>query len=157
MITGAKQVSRRAVLGWLVGSAGASFGLLKYFSTPGPYKIHRLIPKTFVSEGLNFKGISVILVSSEWCPPCERQYKAFRFIASRFYDCDGIQFASLCTQDINMSGERMNPDTKAFFKVMGSQVNTPTTIIFKNGKEITRFIGYTSRFIIEHTILKLIK
>ncbi|MEA2101861.1 MAG: thioredoxin family protein [Thermodesulfobacteriota bacterium] len=72
----------------------------------------------------------VLLFTSPWCAGCKKVKKALESIALKQEDQDrAIQFAQI---DISRS-----PDTPAGLGV----ISLPTVIIFKEGKEVSRFSG----------------
>ena len=87
--------------------------------------------KTCVTNGefKNFieKGTVAIDFFAQWCMPCLMMAPIFEEMSERFKG--KIKFAKVNVDD--------NQELASKFKVM----SIPTTIIFKEGKEVKRFIG----------------
>jgi len=81
-------------------------------------------------------GVSLIDFSAKWCAPCKAQEPIIKNIADKFKN-----HASIIEVDIDN-----NRDLATKFMVQ----SIPTLIIFKNGKEIKRFVGLQT----ENTISK---
>ena len=81
-------------------------------------------------------GVSLIDFSANWCAPCKAQEPVIKNVAAKFKNR-----ASIIEVDIDN-----NRDLATKFMVQ----SIPTLIIFKNGKEIKRFVGLQT----ENTISK---
>jgi len=81
-------------------------------------------------------GVSLIDFSANWCAPCKAQKPIIKNVAAKFKNR-----ASIIEVDIDN-----NRDLATKFMVQ----SIPTLIIFKNGKEIKRFVGLQT----ENTISK---
>jgi thioredoxin 1 len=81
-------------------------------------------------------GVSLIDFSANWCAPCKAQEPIIKNLVHKFKNR-----ASIIEVDIDN-----NRDLATKFMVQ----SIPTLIIFKNGKEIKRFIGLQT----ENTISK---
>ena len=97
----------------------------------------RLIKMGIVEFDNSFKnGVSLIDFSANWCAPCKAQEPLIKNVADKFKNR-----ASIIEVDIDN-----NRDLATKFMVQ----SIPTLIIFKNGKEIKRFVGLQT----ENTISK---
>ena len=81
-------------------------------------------------------GVSLMDFSANWCAPCKAQESVIKNVADKFKNR-----ASIIEVDIDD-----NRDLATKFMVQ----SIPTLIIFKNGKEIKRFVGLQT----ENTISK---
>ena len=81
-------------------------------------------------------GVSLMDFSANWCAPCKAQEPVIKNVADKFKNR-----ASIIEVDIDD-----NRDLATKFMVQ----SIPTLIIFKNGKEIKRFVGLQT----ENTISK---
>ena len=81
-------------------------------------------------------GVSLIDFSASWCAPCKAQEPVIKNLVYKFKNR-----ASIIEVDIDN-----NRDLATKFMVQ----SIPTLIIFKNGKEIKRFVGLQT----ENTISK---
>ncbi len=86
-------------------------------------------------------GLSLLKFSAEWCGPCQMFKPVYAEVANQH---DDIVFGEI---DID------NDEVKSI--VSKYNVNTvPTTIIFKDGKEVERFSGYLPKEKFEDHIKK---
>jgi thioredoxin len=74
-------------------------------------------------------GISLVKFSAEWCVPCKM---AARTIESVHSDFPSVTFTEIDTDD--------SPDLAHNYKIK----SVPTVIVFKDNKEIERFVGSIS-------------
>lgn len=86
------------------------------------------IDNNFKEEVLNNKGLTVVDFWAPWCGPCKMFGPIFEEISKKQTD---IKF---CKLNVDEDNENISKD----FGVM----SIPTTILFENGKEIKRNIGF---------------
>jgi thioredoxin 1 len=87
------------------------------------------------------QGISLIDFNAPWCGPCRLQEPILEKIAARF---DGKAIVAAVNVD-------RHQEIAANFDIQ----SIPTIIIFKNRKEIKRFIGLQPEKALEDTLNKL--
>ncbi|MDM8517078.1 thioredoxin family protein [Desulfobacterales bacterium HSG16] len=88
-------------------------------------------------------GVSLIDFHAPWCAPCHLQEPIVRQLAGRF---EGKAFVSKMNIDKNRK-------TAAELKIKC----IPTLIIFKNGKEVWRFVGLQSEKTLSETLKKILE
>ncbi|MGL4616738.1 MAG: thioredoxin family protein [Mycoplasmoidaceae bacterium] len=89
----------------------------------------KIITNSNLDEIENSKDLTILKFSAEWCGPCQ--------MFSPVYVEASNKHSDLLFGEIDIDVE----DTKTI--VSKYNVNTvPTTILFKDGKEIERFSGY---------------
>lgn len=88
------------------------------------------------------KGVTLVDFNAPWCAPCHAQEPILSKIARKF-----VGEASVVTVNIDDSRE-----TARNFGIR----NIPTLIIFKNGKEIQRFVGLQSETVLSVAIESLL-
>jgi thioredoxin 1 len=87
--------------------------------------------RTFDSEVLKSETPVLVDFWATWCPPCKMIAPMLEEIA---VEKDGkLKIAKLDTD--------LNPDSAQKFGVM----SLPTLILFKNGAEVSRVVGYRSK------------
>ena len=116
--------------------------LLKYFINYNNFiffvnHVWRLIKMGAVEFNDSFKnGVSLMDFSANWCAPCKAQEPIIKNVTDKFKNR-----ASIIEVDIDS-----NRDLATKYMVQ----SIPTLIIFKDGKEIKRFVGLQT----ENTISK---
>ncbi len=93
-------------------------------------------------ESLIGRGVSLIDFHAPWCAPCHLQEPIVRQLARQF---DGKAFVS----KMNIVKNR---ETALELGIKG----IPTLIIFKNGKEVQRFVGLQSADTLSEAIEKIL-
>ena len=86
------------------------------------------VEKNFKEEVLNNKGITIVDFWAPWCGPCKMFGPIFESAKESFED---IKF---CKLNVDEDENDISKD----FGVM----SIPTVIVFKDGKEIDRNIGF---------------
>ena len=89
------------------------------------------IDTSFNEEILNYKGVCIVDFWAIWCGPCKMLSPIFEEISNEY---DNIKFCKL-----NVDYDKNNICKK--YGVM----SIPTIIIFKNGKEIKRNVGFINK------------
>lgn len=98
---------------------------------------------TFEKEVAQAKGVALVDFWASWCYPCKMIAPVLEEIAK---DYSGkVKVAKV---EVDEAGE-----TASRFNVM----NIPTLILFKDGKEIERIVGVTSKEDIARKIDKVLK
>ncbi|QTA78240.1 Thioredoxin [Desulfonema limicola] len=87
-------------------------------------------------------GVSLIDFHAPWCAPCHLQEPIIRFLAKQF---NTKAFVS------KMNIEK-NRETVSRLRIKG----IPTLIIFKNGKEVQRFVGLQSAETLSKALEKIL-
>ena len=120
-----------AIFGALIGGliAGAlGAGAPSY--TPSPYLVLVESPSGFEEKVLHAERPVLVEFSSPLCPPCRRMEPIMHSLADRF--AGRLVVAKVNTADLNELAKRY--DIQA----------VPTIIVFKDGKELVRSVGYQS-------------
>lgn len=86
------------------------------------------IEKNFDEEVINNKGITIVDFWASWCGPCKIFSPIFETVSKKYTD---VKF---CKLNVDEDSEEISRK----FGVM----SIPTIIIFKDGKEIKRNIGF---------------
>ena len=86
------------------------------------------INNNFSKEVINNKGLTIVDFWAPWCGPCKMLGPIFEKVSSSF---NNIKF---CKLNIDEDNENVSKD----FGVM----SIPTIILFKDGVEIKRHIGF---------------
>lgn len=98
---------------------------------------------TFEAEVLQGAEPTLVDFWAEWCAPCKTIGPAVEAIAE---ECDGkLRVAKM---DVDA-----NPETPRSLGIMG----IPTLILFKNGAEVTRIIGYRPKEALAEALLPYIE
>ncbi|MGL5640219.1 MAG: thioredoxin family protein [Mycoplasmoidaceae bacterium] len=101
----------------------------------------KIITNSNLNEIENSKNLTILKFSAEWCGPCQMFVPVYAEASSKYSD--------LLFGEIDIDDE----ETKAI--VSKYNVNTvPTTIFFKDGKEVERFLGYKDISKFEEMIIK---
>jgi thioredoxin 1 len=85
----------------------------------------------FAQEIEQYKGVCLVDFFADWCAPCRMVSTTVAALAE---DYVGKAKVAKCDVDANR-------DTAARFGV----ANIPTLIIFKNGEQAQRFVGFTTK------------
>lgn len=88
------------------------------------------IKDNFKEEVEDYNGITIVDFWATWCGPCKMFAKVFENASKKF------EFIKFCKLNVDEDSEDIS-------KKLGV-MSIPTTIIFKNGKEIKRNIGFIS-------------
>ncbi len=88
------------------------------------------------------KGITLVDFNAPWCAPCRLQEPIVRRLAERFHGK-----ATIASMNIDRSR-----DVARDFGIH----SIPTLVIFKNGKEIQRFIGLQSESDLTEALKKIL-
>ena len=86
------------------------------------------INNDFEEQVKNYKGISIVDFWAPWCGPCKMFGPIFENVSKKF---NSIKFCKL----------NIDEDENEVSRNLGV-MSIPTTIIFKNGEEIKRNIGF---------------
>lgn len=85
---------------------------------------------TFNQEVVKYSGYALVDFWAEWCGPCRMLAPVIESLARKF---DGK--VKVCKLDTDV-----NPLTAQQYQITG----IPCCILFKNGQEVDRFVGYRS-------------
>ncbi len=85
-------------------------------------------------------GVALVDFWAEWCQPCKIQGPIVSELAEEFH-----KKAKICKLDVEHN-------KKVAYKL--NIRNIPTIIIFKNGKEVQRFIGLKPKNVLKKALLK---
>lgn len=88
-------------------------------------------------------GITLVDFWASWCMPCKKQGPII----------ETVSYETLGKATVGKLDVDQNPSISAMYGVQG----IPTMILFKNGKEIKRFVGLTSKEDIINAINNAIK
>lgn len=88
------------------------------------------IKNNFKEEVEDYNGITIVDFWATWCGPCKMFAPVFENVSKKL---ESIKFCKL----------NVDEDSENICKDLGI-MSIPTTIIFKNGKEIKRNIGFIS-------------
>ena len=94
-------------------------------------------------EGETAKGVSLVDFWATWCGPCRAQGPVIEKIAARY-----AGKASVGKMNVDE-----NPATPAKFGITG----IPTLILFKDGREVKRFIGLQQEKTISSALDELLR
>ena len=94
-------------------------------------------------EKAKTNGLALVDFSAPWCAPCRLQEPIIRKLANRF-----AGRASIAA--VNIDG------TREIASNLGIQ-SIPTLILFRNGKEVQRFVGLQSEVTLSEALRKLLK
>ncbi|MFH1714748.1 MAG: thioredoxin [Elusimicrobiota bacterium] len=100
--------------------------------------VKKMEDKDFIQVMETKKGIALIDFWAPWCAPCQMISPIIENIAGSYKD-------DLAVYKINTDE---NPEVSSKYKVTG----IPTLVLFKDGKEIKRLVGYHSQDDIEELI-----
>jgi len=89
------------------------------------------------------RGVSLVDFSAPWCAPCRLQEPIMRRLAAQFKG--KASFAAVNIDE--------NPDAAINLGIRG----VPTLILFRNGKEVLRFVGLQSEGTLSEALNKLIQ
>lgn len=94
----------------------------------------------FSNEVEDKKGLAVVDFWAPWCPPCRMMAPIFEEISNKYQN---IRFFKINTEE--------NPEKASQLGVS----SIPCIIFFKDGKEISRQIGFQSESAFEESVKKL--
>lgn len=89
------------------------------------------------------RGVSIIDFNAPWCNPCISQERIIRDLKERFKNR-----VVILTVDVDKS--------QRLAMKLGIQ-SIPTTIVFKDGREVRRFIGLQSARTLETALKKILR
>ena len=89
--------------------------------------LKKLNNQNFDNEVLNNNGIALIDFCADWCGPCKMVAPIVNEIANERSD---------------ITAGKVNVDENNSLAVKYGVVSIPTLIVFKDGKEQTRIVGY---------------
>ena len=92
-------------------------------------KIKHLIEKNF-NQQVNV-GISLVDFWAEWCVPCKMMTPVLNSLAD-----EAFENVKIC---------KLNVETEQQIAAKYFVRSIPTMILFKNGKEVNRFVGYKTK------------
>jgi thioredoxin 1 len=122
----------------LVGSLFGAFVLYtiynfrKFKNTPvvaSSAKIKELTAQNFIHQVKD--GITLVDFWAEWCMPCKMMAPVLNDLVEDLYDGTGVG--------------KLNVEHHQSIAAKYNVRNIPTLILFKNGKEINRFVGVKSK------------
>ena len=94
-------------------------------------------------EATKEKGLTLVDFSAPWCAPCRMQAPIIRKLADQF-----AGRASIAA--VNIDGTREMASNLGIRSI-------PTLILFRNGKEVQRFVGLQSEGTLSEALIKLLK
>jgi thioredoxin 1 len=94
-------------------------------------------------ERAKTKGLTLVDFDAPWCVPCRLQKPILRQVAAQFQ-----RRALIAVMNIDE-----NRDLASTLGIQG----IPTLILFRNGKEIQRFVGLQSESTLSEAVKKLLK
>ncbi len=112
--------------------------LANYDTKKDSDKLVILNDKTFFNKIKS--GVALVDFWAEWCQPCKIQGPIVSELADEFHTK-----AKICKFDVEH-----NPVIARKLNIR----NIPTIIIFKNGKEVQRFIGVKPKNVLKKALLK---
>ena len=89
--------------------------------------LKKLNTQNFDNEVLNNNGVALVDFYADWCGPCKMVAPIVNEIANERYD---------------ITVGKVNVDENNSLAVKYGVVSIPTLIVFKDGKEQTRIVGY---------------
>ncbi len=93
----------------------------------------KITSNNFEKEILNSKKTTIVDFYADWCTPCKMMSPIIDNIAEE-------------TDNINVG--KLNVDEEENIAIKYNVMSIPTIIIFKDGKEIKRFVGVTNKEVI---------
>lgn len=93
----------------------------------------KLTSDNFETEVLNSDTTTIIDFYADWCMPCKMMSPIIDNIAE---------------ENDNINVGKLNVDEEENIAIQYNVMSIPTIIIFKNGKEVKRFVGVTNKEII---------
>ena len=92
--------------------------------------IKKLDNQNFENEILEFKGTALVDFYADWCGPCKMIDPIVEEIAEEY-------------SDIKIG--KINVDNAPQIAIKYNVISIPTLIVFKDGKEYDRIVGYTGK------------
>ena len=93
----------------------------------------KITSNNFEKEILNSKKTTIVDFYADWCTPCKMMSPIIDNIAEE-------------TDNINVG--KLDIDEEENIAIKYNVMSIPTIIIFKDGKEIKRFVGVTNKEVI---------
>ena len=90
----------------------------------------KITSQNFEDEVLNSDKITIVDFYADWCGPCK--------IMSPIID-------KIAEENSNIKVGKLNVDNAQDVAVKYNVMSIPTIVIFKNGTELKRFVGVTSK------------
>lgn len=94
-------------------------------------------------EKAKMNGLTLVDFSAPWCAPCRLQEPIIRRLAAQF---EGKAFIAAVNID----------ESRDVASNLGIQ-SIPTLILFRNGKEVQRFVGLQSEATLSEALEKLLR
>lgn len=92
--------------------------------------IKKLDNQNFENEILGFKGTALVDFYADWCGPCKMIAPFVKEIAEEY-------------SDIKVG--KINVDISPQIAIKYNVISIPTLIVFKDGTEYDRIVGYTGK------------
>lgn len=102
----------------------------------------------FKAEVRDYKGVVLVDFWATWCPPCRRQGPVIDKLAKQY--AGKVKF---CKFSIDESPQNDNIKTPDLFKIEA----IPSLCIFKNGKGVTKFVGFTPEDVLKARLDSILK
>lgn len=99
-----------------------------------------LTKQTFDSTVRNQKGVALIDFFAEWCGPCKMLGPVIQELAEEMKDETDVMI------------EKINVDEESELAGEFGVMSIPTVILFKDGKEVKRFVGIQSKDVYKNEI-----
>lgn len=89
--------------------------------------LKKINTENFTNEILNITGTALVDFYADWCGPCKMVAPVIDEIAQ---------------ENADITVGKINVDESPELAVKYNVINIPTIIVFKNGKETARIVGY---------------